>query len=257
MYRGFLFYLTVAVAGLCSGCGEPTSKPAPIVLLEGEDAEPVEPDAGGLDALVDAASGAPAVEATVRVINPATGAGFSGVMVTGPRGEARTDASGRVALEVESGPYQFALDAPGARLHRVWGVAGEAPFEQITYLSPEMITAFVYGSLDLEDDPTKGIVVVGLDTPSLAPAEGAGAELSTTHDAPFVFAGARPAEGQAIPAGGQGFVTFPNVEPGPFSVTTTFPDGRCRVFPAEVDGPALTAVAGEVTVVAFTCRVDP
>jgi len=238
-----------------SGCGDPSAPPAPIIVLADDAVAP----SGDVDSAADASTelmpDAAVVAATVRVINPGTGGAFPGVNVTGPRGQGSTDASGRVSLEVAVGPYQFALDAPGARMHRVWGVAAGDAFEQITYVSPDMITAFVYGGLGLADDLTKGIVVVGLDTPSLAPAIGAMAALNVAHDPPFVFAGSRPAAGHVIPADGQGFVTFPNVPPGPVEITVSYPDGICRIFPGETSQEGLEVVAGEVAVVAFTCRV--
>tara|TARA_B100001250_G_scaffold327716_1_gene292006 strand:+ start:132 stop:506 length:375 start_codon:yes stop_codon:yes gene_type:complete len=124
-------------------------------------------------------------------------------------------------------------------------------------MSPEMITAYVFGALGLMDDPAKGILVVGLDLPSLAPAIGAGATVDLEHGLPFVFAGNQPAAGSVIPMGGQGFVTFPNVTPGEVSIATDYPNGGCQIFPAETDERSVEILAGEVTVVAFTCRSNP
>ncbi len=194
------------------------------------------------------------VAATFRVINPAMGGGFEGVTVTGPQNVAVTEGQGRATVTITPGAYQVALDAPGARTHTVFGVANDADFEQITYVSPDMITGFVYNQLGLMDDPTKGILVVGLDLPSLAPAVGAQASIDADSDAPFVFAGMLPSATDTIPSNGQGFVTFPNVTPGEVTITTMYPNGTCRVFPAETDANAVTVTAGEVSVMAFTCR---
>jgi len=195
------------------------------------------------------------VEGTFIVINPAAGQGFPGVTVTGPAGESVTNASGQATVSVPEGPYRVALDVAGARTHEVWGVA-HGPFQQITYLSTDMITGFVFSSLGLADNPEKGILVVGLDTPTLAPAVGAEATIDAASDTPFIFAGIQPAAGQTIPEGGQGFVTFPNVEPGTVRVTTAYPNGACQVFPAETELQDVDVTAGHVTVIAFTCRVS-
>ena len=116
------------------------------------------------------------------------------------------------------------------------------------------MTTGVFGSLGLADDPTRGTVVVGLDTPSLAPAVGASASLSSASDAAFIFAGFTPQAGSTIPAGGQSFVTFPNVEAGPTTITALFPGGSCAPFPAEAGDPQVVVHPGEVSVVAYICR---
>jgi hypothetical protein len=256
--------LIVAALVLCTSCGGDSSTGGEVIRLGGQDMTTVATDMGLSDAQVevDAApdrqpdGGNASVEMTVRVVNPATGQGYSGVTASGPRGDQLTDGAGRAVIAVPTGAYQVRLEANGARAHTVWGVAGENAFEQITYMSPEMITGFVFSSLGLSDDSTKGILVVGLDTPTLAPAIGAEATIDTEHGTPFVFAGRNPTMGRRIPMGGQGFVTFPNVNPGEVAITTSFPEGACRVFPAETDDNMVEVVAGEVTVIAFTCRED-
>lgn len=194
------------------------------------------------------------VAATLRVVDPATGGGSAGVTVTAGDSEATTDGQGRGTVNIASGAYEITLTKSGVRTHRVFGVANEQPFEQITYMSPEMITALVYNSLGLTDDAERGILVVGLDLPNLAPAVGAGATIDRDSGDPFVFAGVRAAFATEIPDNGQGFITFPNVEPGPVNVTVTYPDGQCRVFPAETYAVPVEVTAGEVSVVAYTCR---
>ena len=196
------------------------------------------------------------VDATILVADPATGGGSSGVTVTSASSEAVTDATGRATVEVAPGPYNITLTKAGARPHRVFGVAGEQDFEQITYMSPEMITSFVYNSLGLTDDADRGILVVGLDLPSLAPAVGAGATIDRPSDASFVFAGVQAVFATDIPTNGQGFLTFPNVEPGPVNVTVSYPSGTCRIFPAETESVPVEITAGEVSVVAYTCRPE-
>ena len=196
------------------------------------------------------------VAATVRVINPATGTGAAGVTVSAGGVETVTDGNGQATVDVPSGPYEIALNQAGARTHTVVGVAGDAAFEQITYMSPENITSMVFGSLGLMDNPERGILVVGLDLPNLAPAVGAGASIDKASDNSFVFAGIQAVFATEIPSNGQGFLTFPNVEPGEVNVTVSYPQGSCRIFPAETEAVPVTVTAGEVTVVAYTCRPE-
>jgi len=198
----------------------------------------------------------PSLAATIRVLNPARGSGFAGVTVRSSEGEAVTDSSGRATVNIPAGAYEIELIAPGARTHRVFGVA-EQDFEQITYLSPDNITTFVFSSLGLAADSASGILVVGLDTPSLAPAVGASADIDAPSDNPFVFVGASAAPGSTIVANAQGFVTFPNVEPGDVSISPSFDAGACLVFPSETSDRQVTVRANEVSVIAFTCRTNP
>ncbi|MEE2786266.1 MAG: hypothetical protein VX589_02940 [Myxococcota bacterium] len=196
------------------------------------------------------------VEATLRILNPGAfgNSGYSNVTVTSSLGSAVTDTNGSATVSVTSGPYAIKLTAGNARPHTVFGVSAKTPFTQITYMSPEMITGFVFGQLGLMDDRTKGILVVGLDTPTLAPAVAASATIDAASGTPFVFAGMAPVSGNAIPANGQGFVTFPNVTPGTVTIEALMPDGRCAIFPAETGAASVVITAGEVSVVAYTCR---
>ena len=204
--------------------------------------------------VTDGALSAPLINATIRLLNPATGRGFEGVSVTGDEGSAESDELGRATIPIRAGAYALRLEAPGARPHRLFGVSGEVDFEQISYLSPDMITGFVFNLLGIEDSPGEGILVVGLDLPSLAPAIGAEASLDRESGSPFVFAGSQPTMGSVIPEGGQGFVTFPGLAPGAVQVRATYPGGRCVLFPAGPEGEAAVEIsAGEVSILAFSC----
>ena len=195
------------------------------------------------------------VSASIRVVDPSGGNGATGVTVSSEYSEALSDETGVGAVVVlPSTSYEIALSIEGTRTLRVFGIASDTSFEQITYMSPEMITSFVYNSLGLTDDPEKGILVVGLDLPNLAPAVGASAAINLTSDAAFVFAGFSATQTNTIPAGGQGFVTFPNVEPGLAQITVSYPEGACQVFPAEAGALDVPVAAGEVSVIAYTCR---
>ena len=208
---------------------------------------------------VDGASGpedAPTAETmmTVRLINAGTGGGYAGVSVSSGDIDETTDASGQASVPVPQGPYHVVLSAGDARAHHVYGVADENAFTQISYMSPDSITMGVFGALSIQDDPTRGILVVGLDQPSLAPAVGASAAIDVASDPAFIFSGMFPTPGATIVAGGQSFVTFPNVEAGPVQVSATMVDGACLPFPALSGELDIEVHPGEVSVVAFICE---
>lgn len=191
---------------------------------------------------------------TVQIVNAGTGGPYAGVVVTAGDQEETTDASGRASVMVSVGPYHVVLEASDARAHHIYGVAGEVDFTQISYMSPESITLGVFGSLSLQDDATRGTLVVGLDQPNLAPAVGASASIDAASDPAFIFAGFFPQAGTTITAGGQSFVTFPNVDAGLVAVSATLPGGTCLPFPGLSGDPQVEMHPGEVSVVAFICE---
>ena len=191
---------------------------------------------------------------TVQLINAATGGAYSGVSVSTGAQQEVTNASGQASVVVTEGAYRVTLEASDARAHHLFGVAGDAAFTQISYMSPDSVTLGVFGAVGLVDDPARGTLVVGLDTPSLAPAVGASAAIDSASDPAFIFAGFAPQPGATIPAGGQSFVTFPNVTAGPVEVSASLPGGACLPFPARSGDPQIEVYPGEVSVVAYICR---
>ena len=181
-------WLSILMLGVSVlACGEENSSSAAAIDL-------METDSGS-DAQVVDAMPAPeqvTITATMRVINPATGRGSSGVAVSAGESDAMTDGTGRGTVIIDSGPYEIALRKAGTRTHTVFGVAGTDPFEQITYMSPEMITSFVFGSLGLNDDGERVSSLLVSTSRGLAPAIGASATIDANSDDPFVFAGNQP-----------------------------------------------------------------
>jgi len=181
-------------------------------------------------------------------------------MVTSGQEMQVTDMYGTATVNVEANtPYAVTLSAELTAPHVLYGISGELPFTQITFMSTDTLTAQVFGLLGLQPDPSTGIVVVGLDTPSLRPAVGASAELSSSYESAFTLGATGPVRGQRVVEGGGGFVSFAQVMPGETEVRVTPPEGQgCLVFPAEVEEPPLLPViAGQVSVMAFTCRPTP
>lgn len=204
--------------------------------------------------------GVPSVGATVRVYNQDTYRLIAGVTVTRDGHSATTNSHGGGAiLSFPKGPYRLRLDAGAAadweigasRPHTVWGVASNFSFEHNAYMNSEMRLESLYSSLGLIDDPTRGILVVRPQ------ASGANVSIDAEHGPAFVVTSTGPILTQTIPMDDGSTVTFPNVAPGLVNIETTFPQGRCRIFPAETNDRTVEVVAGEVTLVDFVCRLDP
>ena len=208
---------------------------------------------------------------TVRALNPLNGSGVQGMNaeLTTPQA---MDESGRVGMTTSTTSadgtanlgaklnttYEVILTSDQHAPHHIIGDLGDEAVEQVTFVSTFTLTNQVFSLLNLTSDPDKGIVVIGLDLPNLAPAVGASAELSQSYESAFVFGTTTPIAGQTILSGGGGFVSFANVTPGETQVSVTPPEGaRCAVFPAEErDQPTIQVYPGEVTVLAFTCRSE-
>jgi len=204
---------------------------------------------------------------TIKAISPLTGAGLSGLNAVQldpeslePLAELNpTDESGETSITVGMGAtYLVSLSAADTRAHHIIGVAAEEPSTQITFVSNDMLTSQVFGFLSISPSAERGIVVIGLDKPDLSPAVGASVELSVDYDAAFALGQFGPVEQREITAGVGGFITFANVEAGAVSFDVTPPEGeRCRVFSGEPEEQlTIPSVAGQVTVVALTCRPE-
>jgi hypothetical protein len=196
------------------------------------------------------------VEATVHPIDAVSGAAPAGAEVTFDDGAVAV--SGGVATgDVVSGAvFDLVARADGYADYHLLGSAGDQAFDLFTYMSSRSTTDYVLGMLSTTLDPAKAIVVVGVDTPALAPVVGARVSIDATHDESFVFdAQSMPAAGDTILDGGASFVSFPNVTAGPVSITIEPPDGMtCQVFPGPGELPAIEAFADAVSVISATCE---
>ena len=208
---------------------------------------------------------------SVRALNPLSGSGVEGMtaeLATEPLNDemgltgvtnAITTMDGVAAFGAQlNTTYEVVLTSDQHAPHHILGDLGDEPAEQVTFVSTFSLTNQVFSLLNLTPDPNKGIVVVGLDLPNLAPAVGASAELNQEYESAFVFGAVAPSTGQTVLAGGGGFVSFANVTPGEALITVTPPESSlCTVFPAERrDQPRVQVYPGEVTVIAFTCRAE-
>lgn len=199
----------------------------------------------------------PPITMTLRLLDPLTGSGLTGVMAYYQDEELDSDFRGTVSFRIPSEQsYQITLIADGYMTQVVQGIAGKEDFEQVTFMNETSITSSIYGYLGMMLDETKGIVVVGLDLPDLSPAVGSSAEIDLPYERAFVFGTSTPVAGQTIVQGGGGFVSFAQVEPGEATVEVTSSEGyECAIFSAENSSQAqVTVVSNQVSVVAFTCK---
>lgn len=206
------------------------------------------------------------VSLTIQAINPLTQSGISGlsatIVLTDREDEAviedqLTDAMGQVTFSLPSQTqYQISFQAEGYPTHHLIGEVANSSARQVTFISTLRLRQQVLGALNLSSDENLGLVVIGLDLPTLAPALGASADLNSEYEAAFVLGSFAPRLGQEIAPDVGGFVSFANVVTGEAEVIVTPPENsRCAVAPAERDETKRVPVyAGEVTILIFTCR---
>ena len=206
---------------------------------------------------------------TIRAIDPLSGQGVSGLTLTLAAGEVgdsvedeqlSTDQSGTASIRLAPlSDYEVIINGEGYSAHHLFGSLGESDATQISFVSPDTLTAQVFSALGTSPDPTKGIVVIGLDQPNLAPAVGTRADLSSDYEKSFTLGSFGPSEGNEVISGGGGFVSFANVSPGE-AIVSVEPKmaERCAVFPRnESSEYTLPVYAGEVSVMAFICQPLP
>ena len=194
------------------------------------------------------------VEGRFVLLDPLRGGALTEVSLTTQAGDATDTADGAGALPILPGPFVVTAAAEDARDHHLVGVAGEADFELIAFMSNRTLDSQVLRMLRTAPDPDKAFLVVAVDHPDLSPAAGASVAVDGDYEVAFNLDGGRPQERTEITAGAS-FVTFANVAPGPVEVTVTPPEGEsCGVFPALQGGPfTLDVEADTVAVVTFHC----
>lgn len=214
-------------------------------------------EAGVVDTAEDDGQDSVPVDGTFLLLDAVNGRGVGGLDVTTAAGTATTsDEGGEAVVEVASGEaFQVSVSGGAYLTHHLQGTAGTEPFRYVTFLASPTITDQVYGMLGISRDPDAGVVVVGLDTPDLQPAVGAGAALDADYDTAFVFQGFSVAETTTIPDGGNSIVSFTNVPPGTHRVSVSPPAGQACVLAPVGTGTEVevAVVAGDVSVVLFIC----
>ena len=224
------------------------------------------------DAKEDTALPAPEprlISSQIRLLNVINSAPLDEVEVTSGWEEtvALTDESGTAELPVLSNDTYRLSASIGDLEHIYQGVAGEEDFLIVGFLVDRSTTVQVFQLLessnpeiDLEHDSSTGVVVVAMDTPSLAPAIGAQAELvvdGSAFDKSFIFGPAYPELGDTIISGGGSFVFFPNVPAGTAEITATGANGTsCRSAPGGSTNGRFTVdvEADTVSVAVFVCE---
>ena len=207
------------------------------------------------------------VDLSIRAIDPLTNQGVTGLTATVVQGHlglsheggSITDSNGTVTLSMNTGTsYEVSLEGPGFVPHHLFGELGNESAEQISFVSNENLTQQVFSALGMMPAQDKGIVVIGLDLPNLAPAVGTSVDLNAEYEKSFILGSFGPSEGNEVIAGGGGFVSFANVSPGQVEVLVQAKEGdRCAVFPRnENSNLTLPVYAGAVSIVAFTCESE-
>jgi len=196
------------------------------------------------------------VEGTFVMLDALSGDARTDVVLTSAYGEEVGTEDGEGTLQLLPGGFLVTASADDARDHRLVGVAGDADFELLSFMSNRTLDGQVMGMLARAADPAKGFLVVAVDHPDLSPAAGASVSVDGTYDVAFTLGATGPREGTDITSSAS-FVTFANVSPGPVVVEVTPPEGEaCGVFPALAEGAAgVDIVADTVTVLTLHCDV--
>ncbi len=194
-----------------------------------------------------------------RVLDAVSGARVGGLDVTVDEELVATDDEGQARFEMGS-QSDFAMEIVGPDIQTTWleGNSGIQDFTFTTFVGSVAVHDGVVAQLGLPArDPSKGTLVVAMDTPALQAAEGAAAAINVDSDSPFVFVDGVPTLGSELVFQAAGFVTFANVEPGAVTVTVSAPPNTaCLSFPglaATADYTSYTIRAGAVTVAQFIC----
>lgn len=245
----------LATQGLLACAGDRPASPAPDASV---DAPAPAPDAAD-DVAADEPA-APDVAATVtvtfRLIDAVTQRGVVGRIAPGAGGESVELADGEASLDLPAGrPFEVVAEAAGYAPIHLHGLTGDTAFTLISFAASRTVARSVFRALGLTDDGTTGLVVAGLDTPSLRPAVGAAARIEGLATPGFIFdAAGMPRAGNTLLAGGASFVSLPGVAPGPATVRVTAPTGqRCGLREGGGDTAALTVQAGAIHVLSFIC----
>ena len=203
------------------------------------------------------------VQLTIQALNPLSSQGVAeleaDLFLEGQSTEMPilTDPNGQAIFQVSSSSsYEVRLQSTGYSTHHLYGELGDNNAKQISFVSNDSLTNQVFSALNISPDPSKGIVVIGLDRPNLSPAVGSKAELNGAYELAFTLGSFGPSMGQEVVAGGGGFVSFANVEPGMLEVMVEpAPGETCRLFPKnQSESFTIPVYAGEVSIVAYTCQ---
>ena len=229
----------------------------------GTDAAPDPATDAGTDAGTDTATDAATAETvavTFRVIDAVTRRGVAGMLETGDGKPAQILVDGTVTVTLAAQrPFEVVVQAAGYAPLHLHGNTARGDFTLVSFAASRAVARGVLGALGITDDGTTGLVVAGLDTPSLRPAVGAAASVDGARGPAFIFdATGMPRIGDTLVAGGSSFVSVPGVATGEATVRAAAPTGqRCTLRESGGAMATITVQAGAVHVVSFTCAAMP
>ena len=194
------------------------------------------------------------VSVSLRLLDAMGGELPEGILLTSSLEEQTLDASAMGTIQVPSeSQFRIQVDAPGYVTHELVAMSGKEDINLVTLLASESISLQMYGMLNLEANPEKGILIVALDYPDLSPAVGATADIDSSHDGAFVLGAMGPSFSNVVPSSA-GFISFPNVEPGSTTISVTPPEGKkCWFYDAGEQNATVMVNAAHATVAFFMC----
>ena len=167
----------------------------------------------------------------------------------------RTDPMGRAEVTLSPGPFEVAVNLPGALPHRLYGEAKGGQFDQVFYIWP---TALLNDFLSAQQsflDMQKNVLIAALIDGQGKPAVGAKATQSQMSDAPISIAGQTASPSDSLRVNDDGWLMFGNSLAGETILSATGPNGMpCTRFPGRTPGEAIDLRPGEVATVIFICE---
>ncbi|MEE2830309.1 MAG: hypothetical protein VX498_14060 [Myxococcota bacterium] len=184
---------------------------------------------------------------------------LEGLVLHSDEEEFPTDADGRVRVTLPSnGDFDMDLVGEDYADHRISGRSAESDFQFPVEIRSQGEWGEAHAALGIEQDPSRGTLVVGLLTLALQPAQEASVSIDGDSDPPFIFVDDDPQAGSELIFGASAQVVFPNVPPGEAIVTPTAPEGTvCLNFPALTateDRRGFDLFEGGVTLALFLCH---
>lgn len=198
---------------------------------------------------------------SIHFLDVVSGEVLAGVTVSGGDADSVANANGDDERVLDpNSPVQLVGRKDAYLDDHFFLYTGDSDFEASVLMISEAQANVLLGLLDLERDPTKGLVVVTVnDDPEGGDMDLDGASVYIDQESdPSIVAdpssGFGVALGSTIQAGTGGWIAFPNVPEGAVHIEVITPEGEeCVIYPGSSDDMDFESFAGAMSVIAYKC----